>query len=98
MCDAGWTGSNCNVQTCIAACVNGYCNNATRLCDCNAGFTGKKMVKSPHNSVEVILANCLHAQQYNNVHVSYFFYVMELCEMEVICQNDPSLNLLNSDY
>ncbi|KAJ7336559.1 hypothetical protein OS493_011773 [Desmophyllum pertusum] len=40
VCDAGWTGSNCNVQTCIAACVNGYCNNATRLCDCNAGFTG----------------------------------------------------------
>lgn len=40
ICDAGWTGTNCNVQTCIAKCVNGFCSNATRLCVCDSGFFG----------------------------------------------------------
>ena len=41
VCDAGWTGSTCNILTCIAECVNGYCDNTTRLCVCDSGFTGK---------------------------------------------------------
>ena len=42
VCDTGWTGSHCSFQTCIAECVNGYCDNTTRLCVCDSGFTGKK--------------------------------------------------------
>ena len=45
ICDAGWTGTNCNVQTCIAKCVNGFCSNATRLCVCDSGFSGKAILQ-----------------------------------------------------
>lgn len=42
VCDVGWAGLNCDIQTCISECVNGYCDNTTRLCVCESGFTGKK--------------------------------------------------------
>ncbi|XP_078358816.1 attractin-like protein 1 [Oculina patagonica] len=40
VCDVGWAGLNCDIQTCISECVNGYCDNTTRLCVCESGFTG----------------------------------------------------------
>ncbi|XP_044169184.1 attractin-like protein 1 isoform X2 [Acropora millepora] len=40
ICDSGWTGAHCDIQTCIADCVNGFCSNDTRLCVCYPGFYG----------------------------------------------------------
>ncbi|CAH3033959.1 unnamed protein product [Porites lobata] len=40
ICDKGWAGPTCNMQTCIEECIHGYCDNTTGLCVCDPGVYG----------------------------------------------------------
>lgn len=45
-CDKGWSGSTCNIPTCIEECIHGYCDNTTWLCVCDPGVYGKMLCKT----------------------------------------------------
>ena len=47
ICDKGWAGPTCNMQTCIEECIHGYCDNTTGLCVCDPGVYGKMLCLRP---------------------------------------------------
>lgn len=50
ICDKGWAGPTCNMQTCIEECIHGYCDNTTGLCVCDPGVYGKLLCLRPSSN------------------------------------------------
>lgn len=50
ICDKGWAGPTCTMQTCIEECIHGYCDNTTGLCVCDPGVYGKMLCLRPSSN------------------------------------------------
>lgn len=73
ICDSGWTGAHCNIQTCIAGCVNGLCSNDTRLCVCYPGFYGEEINFSSFHCLDSTVVTTVELRQWK-LHCDVVYY------------------------